>query len=189
MVVMATVGDVEVAIAALRGKPVTLDVAKPLLPKSGGIHAWWIAKRKLAEVPANPHPTEPELDLLYVGVAPHGETSAATLSSRVVGHHMRGNIAASTLRGALAALLLDHLALTPIKSATKVTLPKQQNDQLSKWQQEHLRLTWHAIATPWTIEAAVITAMRPPLNLADNTAHPFHETLSAARRKLQAAAR
>jgi hypothetical protein len=189
MVAVATTAGVEAAISALTGTPVTLDVAKPLLPKSGGIYAWWLANKKLAGVPENQHPAVPELDLLYVGIAPSGSTSAATLSSRVVGNHMRGNIAASTLRRTLAALLLEQLGLTPIKTTTKVTLPREQNIELSKWQQEHLRLTWHAVAAPWTLEAAVIAAMCPPLNLADNATHPFHATLSEARRKLQAAAR
>ncbi len=181
--------EVKKAIAALTAKPVTLDVAKPQLPKSGGIYAWWIARKRLIGVPANNHPTDAELDLLYVGIAPSGPTSGSTLRSRVVGNHMRGNIAASTLRRTLAALLIDELALKPIKTPTKVTLPKAQNSQLSTWQQEHLRLTWHAVAQPWLFEAAVIAQLRPPLNLADNETHPFYKTLSAARRKLQDAAR
>jgi GIY-YIG catalytic domain-containing protein len=183
------VAEVQQAIAALTKTPVPLDVAKPQLPKSGGVYAWWIVNNALAGVPPNKHPSAADHDLIYIGVAPHAETSASTLKSRVVGNHMRGNIAASPLRQKLAALLLEELALTPIQNGAKVTLPRQQNLQLSEWQEQHLRLTWHPTSKPWLLEPAVITAMAPPLNLADNSTHPFHKTLSAARQKLQQAAR
>ena len=186
---MAGHGDIKQAIAALTGRAQTLDIAKPHLPKTGGLYAWWIHKNALAGVPVNKHPTEQALDLLYVGIAPSGVTSKSTLRSRVVGNHMRGNIAASTLRRTLAALLIHELRLTPIKKGTKVILPRHQNAQLSAWQQMHLRLTWHETQQPWLIEAGVIAALQPPLNLADNGEHPFFPTLSAARKALQQAAR
>ena len=101
---------------------------------------------------------------------------------------MNGNIAASTLRRTLAALLVDQLGLTPIARRSKVVLPKEQNTLLSNWQQQHLRLTWHVTKEPWTIEASVIAALGPPLNLASNQTHVFYETLSLARRRLISAA-
>lgn len=177
------------AVASLTAKAHPLDVAKPLLPKSGGIYAWWVHENALDGVPDNKHPTEATLDLLYVGIAPSGVTSKSTLRSRVVENHMRGNIAASTLRRTLAALLIHELRLTPIKNGTKVILPRDQNTQLSHWQQTHLRLTWHTTAQPWLIEAGVIEVLKPPLNLADNREHPFFLILSAARKALQQAAR
>ena len=186
---MAGQGELKEAIAALTSKPHPLDVAKPQLPKAGGLYAWWVHKNALAGVPGNKHPSEQTLDLLYVGIAPSGVTSKSTLRSRIVENHMRGNIAASTLRRTLAALLIDELRLTPIKKGTKVILPRDQNAQLSAWQQTHLRLTWHATQRPWLIEAGVIAALHPPLNLADNGEHPFFPTLSAARMALQQAAR
>jgi hypothetical protein len=183
------VAEVQEAITALTATPLPLDVAKPQLPKAGGLYAWWIVNNALAGVPSNKHPSADDHDLIYIGVAPHAETSASTLKSHVVGNHMRGNIAASPLRQKLAALLLEELALTPIKNGHKVTLSRQQNTQLSHWQQQHLRLTWHPTPRPWLLEPAVITALAPPLNLADNSSHPFHKTLSEARQKLQQAAR
>jgi hypothetical protein len=49
----------------------------------------------------------------------------------------------------------------------------------------------HADPTPqpWLIEAGLIAALKPSLNLADNGEHPFYPTLSAARKALQQAAR
>jgi hypothetical protein len=169
--------------------PLALDAARPLLPRAGGLYAWWIVSQALAGVPANRHPTLAELDLLYIGIAPSGPTSKSTLRSRVIGNHMRGNIAASTLRRTLAALLIDVLALMPVENGDKVQLPKEQNTQLGRWQHQHLRLTWHAAPTPWLLECAVIAKLRPPLNLAANEDHAFYSTLSAARRRLQQAAR
>jgi GIY-YIG catalytic domain-containing protein len=185
------VPDVERAIAALTGTPLTLDVARPLLPREGGLYAWWISNRALAPVgvPANPHPTLAELDLLYVGIAPSGATSRSTLRSRVIGNHMRGNIAASTLRRTLAALLLEVLKLRPVVQGDKVQLPKEQNTELGRWQHQHLRLTWHAVPKPWLLESTVIAKLRPPLNLVSNQDHAFYSTLSEARRRLQQAAR
>jgi hypothetical protein len=181
--------DVERVIAALTVVPVALDAAQLQLPRVGGMYAWWIVKRALAGVPANRHPAVAELDLLYVGIAPSGPKSKSTLRSRVIGNHMRGNIAASTLRRTLAALLLDKLALTPIVKASKVQLPKEQNAQLGEWLREHLRLTWHPAPEPWLLEHAVIKKLGPPLNLDANQNHAFYRTLSDARQKLQQAAR
>jgi hypothetical protein len=181
--------DVKRAIAALTAAPLALDAVRPLLPRANGLYAWWIVKQALTGVPANRHPTLAELDLLYVGIAPSGPTSKSTLRSRVIGNHMRGNIAASTLRRSLAALLLDVLELTPVTKGDKVQLPKEQNTQLGRWQHQHLRLTWHAAPKPWLLESTVIAKLRPPLNLAANQDQEFYSTLSDARRRLQQAAR
>jgi hypothetical protein len=181
--------DTKAAIATLTGKPVTLDVAKPQLPKMGGLYAWWIVGAALPGVPANKHPLETDLDLLYVGIAPNGPASSATLRSRVVGNHMNGNIAASTLRRTLASLLINVLDLEPTKKGTNVVLPKDQNVRLSTWQKTHLRLTWFATPQPWLLEATVISTLRPPLNLEENETHPFYKTLSDARRALKQSAR
>ena len=178
------------AIAELTGTPVALDVAKSRLPKSGGLYAWWMLGSALPGVLAPKHPAQPDLSLLYIGIAPNGQLSSATLHSRVVGNHMTGNIAASTLRRTLASLLIETLALQPIKKVSKkIVLPRDQNTRLSAWQKEHLRLTWHPTPQPWILEASVISSLRPPLNLADNETHPFYEKLVAARRALNLAAK
>ncbi len=188
---MDTIAETEtkLAIATLTGKTVSLEDARKRLPKAGGVYAWWIVGSAIADVPGNKHPTEPGIDLLYIGIAPNGPTSTATLRSRVVGNHLNGNIAASTLRRTLASLLVDELSLEPIKRGAKVTLSREHNARLSAWQQTHLRLTWHETARPWDIEDKVIAALGPPLNLDDNQKHQFYATLSAARRALKQSAR
>jgi len=42
---------------------------------------------------------------------------------------------------------------------------------------------------PWTHEPTVIERLQPPLNLAGNTSHQFHRTMSDARAAFRAAAR
>lgn len=176
---------IEDAVAALSRVPEKLDIAKLKLPNEGGVYAWWVDRGAMAEVHGSKHPTEVALDLLYIGIAPKGDRSSATLRSRVVGNHMRGNIAASTFRLTLAALLRDELALAPISRAGKLLLPTDQNLRLSQWQQLHLRLTWHQTATPWLLESALIAHLAPPLNLAANKGHSFHASLSKARAALR----
>src|SRR4051812_15272968 len=73
------------------------------LPASPGLYAWWMQPGAVPGVSGPMHPTE-KVQLLYVGIAPSRPSSSATLRSRVVGQHVRGNIGASTFRLSLAAL-------------------------------------------------------------------------------------
>ncbi|NEL55383.1 GIY-YIG nuclease family protein [Goekera deserti] len=60
---------------------------------------------------------------------------------------------------------------------------------LSEWMNGTLRLTWAEHPEPWTVEAAVIDELQPPLNQADNTAHPAYEYVRQARRRWREAAK
>jgi hypothetical protein len=139
-------------------------------------------------VPRCPHPSEPTFDLLYVGIAPANATSGQTIRTRAIGNHLGGNIAASTFRFSLASLLMETLSLHPQMTRKKVVLSRDENQALGVWQRTHLRSTWCEEADPWAIEAKVIAAMGPPLNLASNSAHPFYSTMRAARKRFRAAA-
>jgi hypothetical protein len=167
--------------AKLRGTPVNIATALVDLPKQGGFYAWWIKRGSIDAVPSRPHPSEPDLDLLYVGIAPGRASSPATIRSRVVRNHIGGNIAASTFRLTLAALLQAKLGITPVRRKTKIVLLPEQNQALSTWQREHLRLTWAESAKPWILEDVLIAELKPPLNLAKNLADPFHPVLTHAR--------
>jgi len=79
--------------------------------------------------------------------------------------------------------------LTPERTETKYVLSSTQNRALSTWQREHLRLSWAEHARPWEIEGDVVAALSPPLNLAGNSSHPFHQKLSDARATFRDAAR
>jgi hypothetical protein len=178
----------------LRGRPV--DIATLLqspaaggLPTCPGLYAWWVQHGALPQVPPYPHPTQPGWSLLYIGIAPYGPRSPATIRSRVRGQHIGGNTGSSTFRQSLAALLMDTLGFHPIRRHNDYNLPPAENARLSAWQRQHLRLTWAEHATPWLIEPAVIAALHPPLNLDHNSAHPFYQTMTTARARYKAAAR
>jgi len=169
----------------LRRSPERLDDVRAKIPSSDGLYAWWVRRGAIASVPSRPHPTEPGFDLLYVGIAPARASSASTIRSRVLENHLGGNIAASTFRFTLAALLKDELHLVPLKKGKKTVLSSEQNSQLSTWQRANLRMTWHAAAKPWLFEAAVIAELKPPLNIDDNHDDAFRSTVKQARAALR----
>lgn len=182
----------DLVVGALTRVPVGLATARAVgdgLPSDAGFYAWWTRRGALCGVPHIPHPIDADWGLLYVGVGPVRASSSQTLRSRVIGNHLSGNIGSSTFRLSLAALLLDQLDLEPRQQGQKVALTRDQNQLLSEWQREHLRITWALHKEPWQIEDQVIAALTPPLNLAKNTDHPFHTTMSDARRRLRTRAR
>jgi len=188
---------VHAIIDALQGP--TVSVAKALapggIPNMDGFYAWWASEKVLPMVPAYPHPSE-ALRLLYIGIAPGRDPALrrpgsrpSTLRSRVADQHIGGNTGSSTLKLALAAFLLDERGYRPRQRSKKVVLDHDDNLDLAAWQKEHLRLTWSEWQSPWkgTIEAAVIAALKPPLNWQHNRAHPFWPKLDGARRRFRAA--
>ena len=180
--------ELDEAIEGLLADPVDVGTARTTLPDRNGVYAWWTDRGAIPRIPSEPHPREEDLELFYVGIAPRDARSSATLKSRIVGNHVGRNTGSSTFRFALAALLIDTLRLTPHRTKTKYVLPAAQNQALSAWQREHLKLTWVQHDAPWLIEDEIIAALRPPLNLAGNAAHPFHSTLSETRDRFRAAA-
>ena len=106
----------------------------------------------------------------------------------MVGNHIGGNTGSSTFRLSLAALLFETNEWQPLARGNKTVLSAADNAALRSWQEEKMALTWTEAAEPWAIEAAVVERLSPPLNLAGNSAHPFHEILSAARRRFKTAA-
>ncbi len=185
--------EVAETVEALRTTPVELRQARMAaqdggLPAEAGFYAWWAPVGAIPGVPLISHPRDAVLGLFYVGISPARATSSQTIRARVVNNHLSGNLGSSTFRLTLAALLLDSLDLHPEKTRTKVVLPGSENQRLSDWQETNLRLTWSVCPEPWLIEGVVIDAMSPPLNLAENHAHPFYQTVSKARRNLRASA-
>ncbi len=54
---------------------------------------------------------------------------------------------------------------------------------LSDWMAQTLHVSWAEHAEPWTVEAAVIAELEPPLNQAENRGHPMHAFVADARRR------
>jgi len=184
--------DTRTVIAALTGATREITSAevsdKRGVPHEPGFYAWWVKAGALAGVPPCPHPREDRWDLLYVGIGPARSSSTQTLRTRVLGNHLGGNIGSSTFRLSLAALLLEKLELHPTQRGKKAHLAPPENHRISARQRENLRLTWAVHPQPWRIEGAVISTLGPPLNLTGNRRHPFHQTMSQARRELRARA-
>jgi hypothetical protein len=153
-----------------------------------GVYAWWLINPDaLREVPAVPHPTE-SAGLLYVGVGPSRASSLTRKLRERFGDHTRGGTGRSTLRLALAAFLFEREGWRPYWTDRPV-LTEAHNEALSEWQAANLRMQWCEVARPWEMEAAVIRAMRPPLNRKHNRSHPFYPVCGAARRRFREAAR
>lgn len=126
------------------------------VPADSGFYAWWVTPDALPDVPVTAHPLEP-YGLLYVGIAPRNATSAATLRSRLCRQHIGGNVASSTFRFGLAALLWRREGWTPRRSASgEYRLDAHDNAALSQWQREYLRVRWAVAETPWLLEAQVV---------------------------------
>src|SRR4051812_15513039 len=178
--------------AALRRPPVHTIAeteATTGAPGEPGLYAWWAVPDAVPGMPAIPHPSEP-LGLLYVGIAPSNAASAAQLRSRLCGQHIGGNIGSSTFRFGLGALLWESEGWTPRRSASgKYTLDRDDNDALSVWQRDHLRLRWVVVTKPWCFESTVIATMKPPMNREHNQDHPFYDAMGRARAGFREAAR
>ncbi|MCZ2817927.1 GIY-YIG nuclease family protein [Modestobacter sp. VKM Ac-2984] len=174
-------------VAALRSLPVSLDEARTGVPSAPGVYAWWGRFGALPGI-SGPRHDAADLQLLYVGIAPNGAESKATLRSRVVGDHIRGTTGSSTLRRSLAALLSEQQGWQS-RWTTRPVLVNADELRLSEWMGENLRLTWAEHPEPWTVEAQLIAELEPPLNQADNAAHPLHGFVRDARTRWREAAR
>ena len=173
----------------LTGEPKSLVEAQARdgLPAQAGVYAWWTRKGSIPSVPRCPHPTEGELDLFYIGISPSRSTSTATIRSRVKGNHIGGNTGGSTFRLTLASLLFEQKGWKPFMRGRPL-LSAADNKALTKWQHEHLLITWAVHPEPWSIEHEVIGQLQPPLNLSGNRSHRFAATVSLARRRFKDAA-
>jgi hypothetical protein len=169
----------------------TVDEARAAggIPSACGLYAWWVRPGAVGDVPRVQHPSKP-FDLLYVGVAPSGPASTASLRSRVCNQHIGGNVGSSTFRFGLAALLWKQEGWHPhLSSSGKVRLTATDNCALSAWQREHLRVSWIVLDEPWVPEATVIARLKPPMNREHNQSHPFYARIGTARNEFRAAAK
>jgi hypothetical protein len=151
------------------------------VPTGPGLYAWWITPGLLPGITGREHPTNVGMQLLYVGIA-------RDLRERVLKRHIRGRTASSTLRRSLASLLLTAEGYSTRWTTTRVVLVAADEPRLSTWIQEHLAVSWSEHPEPSTVEASVITALSPPLNLVHNRAHPLFATVWAARASYRASA-
>jgi hypothetical protein len=185
------VGTAAIVAALARGSLWSIEDARAStgIPSEPGFYAWWEVPGAIRDVPAPPHRSEP-FALLYVGIAPRDAVSKALLRSRLCRQHIAGNIASSTFRFGLGALLWESESWRPRRSPSgRYRLEPADNAALSKWQREHLRLAWFVVPEPWRYEGEVIEAMKPPMNREHNHSHPFYKRMGEARERFREAAR
>jgi hypothetical protein len=165
----------------LCGPPLDPDQAQAELPRAPGLYAWWAPPGLLPGVSGPPHPSAEGRELLYIGLA-------GNLRTRVGRNHFRGPTGSSTLRRALVALLMTSERYTTRWTTDRVVPIDADEDRLSAWMREHLRVTWAEHPEPAAVEAAVIAELRPPLNQEHNTSHPLHSMIAVARAAYRASA-
>lgn len=172
---------VERVVANLLGEPVPIGEARSATLPPAGLYSWWSRDGALLNVPTASHSEARGFGLAYVGIGPASGTSGETLRSRLIGKHLDGNTGSSTFRLTLASHLLDVLGLRPRATVKKVVLDGDDNRALTSWMVENLRVCWTADPAPWEIEAEVVRALRPPLNIHHNRDHPYTPVNSALR--------
>lgn len=121
--------------------------------------------------------------LIYGGQAGAG-LSSATLRSRVLNNHIRGNVTASTFRLTLAAILCGELGLT---RGGGRALEGDGEQLLSRWMADHLSLAVAPVADRGRLailEAIVLAELDPPLNLQGMVPTPVRAAVARLRRQL-----
>lgn len=163
----------------LRGDVVPIERAREAVPSEPGLYAWWSKPGALPGI-EGPRHASGEYELMYVGIARSGPTSRATLHSRVVGNHIRGTTGQSTLRRSLASLLHDREGWRS-RFTDRPLLLSEDEQRLTAWMDQYLRLSWAVHEEPWTVEAQAIAELTPPLNQAANSSHPLYRVVRDAR--------
>ncbi|WP_151483786.1 GIY-YIG nuclease family protein [Streptomyces albicerus] len=140
----------------LLAAPRTLDTAVTDLPTTAGLYAWWAPVDVLASFDGPANPDDPSLRLLYLG-------KAKRLRSRIISNHLRDS-GRSTLRRTLAGLLLSAEGYRTVWT-DRVVLAGEDERRLTDWMYRHLTLTWSEHPDPVPLETALISRLRPPLNV------------------------
>ena len=168
------------------------------VPAVSGVYGWYF-KSLPPGVDASGCVEHAGLRLLYVGISPQESVpprlpSQETLRKRIRYHYggSGGNAEGSTLRCTLGVLL--GLELRRVGSGKRFTFSavngrRGDEAQLDGWMDENAFVCWWVCEQPWLAELSLIRSLDLPLNLRDNSAHPFHPVLSAARKAAKARAR
>ena len=158
-------------LALLAELPGPLDDAVAALPGAPGLHAWWAPPTVLAGWPGSAHPHDAGLRCLDVG-------AARMLRNRIRRQDLyRSGV--SRLRRVLAGLLLEDLALAPTWIAD-VVLPRADEDRLTGWMREHLRLTWCPHDTPLDAVTVLVDHLGPAMTTTPGVAADAEARFTAA---------
>jgi hypothetical protein len=156
------------------------------VPRSPGVYAWYFRDIP-PRVPTGRCIVHNGLTLLYVGIAPkapptNGSPSKQTLRSRIIRNHLKGNASSSTLRLTLGCLLSDQLGieLRRVGSSGRLTFGDGEA-ALTAWMDANAFVCWTVSDRPWLLEREIISTVNLPLNLDQNSRHPYCQTLRACR--------
>ena len=151
------------------------------VPKARGIYAWFFRETP-GITPAEGCVTKNGMNLLYVGISPTNDRSTQTLRTRIA-YHYRGNAEGSTLRLTLGILLEDRfkLPLRRVGSGGRMTFTHLGEQCLDEWMSLNAFVCWIEHSQPWEVEAQIFQSLSLPLNIQDNSHHPFSDKLKRLR--------
>jgi len=174
--------------ASLHSRQTVLTKPCPV-PAKPGVYAWFFRDIPGA-LPTTDCVTKEGLALLYVGISPKNALSSQNLRRRIT-YHYRGNAEGSTLRLTLGVLLSGETGypLRRVGSGYRMTFTPLGEQCLNDWMARNAYVLWIEHPQPWMVEAALLKSLSLPLNIQDNSHHPFSETLARLRAEARQAAR
>lgn len=159
-----------------------------IVPAHPGIYAWYFRQSPSNEIQLDRCWCWQGNYLLYIGISPqkppkNGASPSTQNLRKRIAYHMRGNAYGSTLRLSVGCLIGPSLGfqLRRVGSGTRMTFSSGEA-VLSKWFEKSVSVAWVPHPEPWVVESEAISSMYLPLNLDQNSGHPFHPVLSAARK-------
>jgi hypothetical protein len=165
-----------------------------VVPPEPGIYAWYFRELPSSSIEEQGCWQWQSKKLLYTGISPsapprNGKPPSTQNIRKRIAYHMRGNAYGSTLRLSIGCLLADSIGiqLRRVGSGDRLTFADGES-LLSEWLDENAYVTWVTHPQPWLVETEAISRLYLPLNLDQNSSHPFHGQLSAARKSAKAIA-
>jgi len=166
-----------------------------IVPAEPGIYAWYFKQPPSPKIQLEKCWQWKGCYLLYIGISPkeppkNGKPPSSQNLRKRIGYHMRGNAEGSTLRMSIGSLVACSLGfkLRRVGSGKRMTFSDGEL-VLSDWLEENAYVAWVSHPEPWVVEKEAISGLYLPLNLDQNTHHPFHANLAAARKAAKGAAR
>ncbi len=163
-----------------------LTTIKDLVPRTPGVYAWYFREVPSGVPTENCHRLH-DATLLYVGISPKRPPQNGAPPSRQnlrkrIRYHYRGNAYGSTLRLTLGCLLAQRLGIQLQRTGRTGRLTFGDGEKkLSEWMGTNAFVCWAETPAPWEVEEQLIRRVSLPLNLDQNSAHPFCRTLRACR--------
>ena len=152
-----------------------------------GLYSWWADESAVALIGQVGRVSTRHC--IYVGQAgatqPGGKMSSATLKSRILDNHIRGNVSSSTFRMTISAILFEPFCL---RLTGPGRLMPDDNRRVSEWIKDHLRVAMVSLddrGALKSVEQQVLNTLDPPLNLSGVPKTVLRQRLSGLRSNLK----